>query len=111
MKHAQMARRLGVTVAVVAIVAAGCSAGSDSTSVSTTVASAAPGTSDATAGIKVPDEFTAVTVRSLSAPQFPFKGSDGKYHIVYDLELTNAARVPAPRSRSSTSSTAARRRP
>jgi Peptidase family M23 len=43
----------------------------------------------------VPDAFTAVTVRPLSASTFPFPGSDGKYHIVYDLELTNASRVPA----------------
>ncbi|GAB10237.1 hypothetical protein GOARA_054_00130 [Gordonia araii NBRC 100433] len=31
----------------------------------------------------------------LGAPTFPFKGSDGKYHIAYDLQLTNAATVPA----------------
>ena len=45
--------------------------------------------------VTVPDAFTAVTVRPLSASTFPFPGSDGKYHIVYDLELTNASRVPA----------------
>ena len=44
---------------------------------------------------RVPDAFTSVTVRPLSASTFPFPGSDGKYHIVYDLELTNASRVPA----------------
>ncbi len=45
--------------------------------------------------ITVPDAYTSVVMRSLSAPTFPFLGSDGKYHIAYDLELTNAARVPA----------------
>jgi hypothetical protein len=45
--------------------------------------------------VTVPDAFTAVIVRPLSVSTFPFSGSDGKYHIVYDLELTNASRVPA----------------
>ena len=43
----------------------------------------------------MPDNFTAVAVRPLSSPTFPFLGSDGKYHVVYDLELTNATAVPA----------------
>lgn len=43
----------------------------------------------------MPDAFTAVAVRPLSAPTFPFMGSDGKYHVVYDLELTNATALPA----------------
>jgi len=34
-------------------------------------------------------------MRSLSAPTFPFLGTDGKYHVAYDLELTNASRVPS----------------
>ena len=45
--------------------------------------------------IQVPDAYTSVVVRSLSAPTFPFLGTDGKYHVAYDLELTNASRVPA----------------
>ncbi len=45
--------------------------------------------------IQVPDAFTSVVMRSLSAPTFPFLGTDGKYHVAYDLELTNASRVPA----------------
>ena len=69
-----------------------------STSVATSAASgsaAAGGGSSATDGIRVPDAFTAVTVRPLSSPTFPFKGSDGKYHVAYDLELTNGHHVPA----------------
>jgi hypothetical protein len=50
---------------------------------------------DALSGVTVPDAFTAVVVRSVSEPTFPFLGTDGKYHVAYDLELTNAARVPA----------------
>jgi hypothetical protein len=44
--------------------------------------------------IRVPDAYTPVVVGSLSAPTFPFLGTDGKYHVAYDLELTNASRVP-----------------
>lgn len=43
----------------------------------------------------VPDAYTPVVVRPLSASTFPFLGSDGKYHIAYDLELTNGGPVPA----------------
>jgi hypothetical protein len=45
--------------------------------------------------VTVPDAYTSVVIRSLSAPTFPFLGSDGKFHIAYDLELTNASGVPA----------------
>jgi hypothetical protein len=47
------------------------------------------------ARILVPDAFTAVTVRALSPSTFPVKGTDGKYHIAYDLQLTNSTPVPA----------------
>jgi hypothetical protein len=45
--------------------------------------------------IKVPDAYTAVVAHPLSAPTFPFLGTDGKYHIAYDLQLTNGSRLPA----------------
>ena len=45
--------------------------------------------------IQVPDAFTAVVAHPLSAPTFPFPGTDGKYHVAYDLQLTNASRLPA----------------
>lgn len=31
----------------------------------------------------------------ISSPTFPFPGSDGKYHVAYDLQLTNSSRLPA----------------
>jgi hypothetical protein len=43
----------------------------------------------------VPDNYTAIVVQSLSDPTFPFLGTDGKYHVAYDLELTNAGPAPA----------------
>jgi murein DD-endopeptidase MepM/ murein hydrolase activator NlpD len=45
--------------------------------------------------IQVPDAFTPVVAHPISAPTFPFLGTDGKYHISYDLQLTNASRLPA----------------
>jgi hypothetical protein len=56
---------------------------------------AAPPAGDALSGVVVADAYTPVVVRPLSASTFPFLGSDGKYHVVYDLELTNGGPVPA----------------
>jgi hypothetical protein len=50
---------------------------------------------NALSGVTVPDAYTAVVIRSVSEPTFPFLGTDGKYHVAYDLELTNAGRAPA----------------
>ena len=108
LQRRRWARRLAVTaVATTLFAAAGCS--SDTTPNTTTIASASAvpaasttsnaaatsSTSAATAALRVPDAFTAVTVRPLSDPTFRFKGSDGKYHVAYDLELTNASALPA----------------
>ncbi len=70
-------RVLGL-LAGVALVAAGCTA---------TPRSAEP--------VSIPPAYTPVVAARLGAPTFPFKGSDGKYHIAYDLQLTNASSVPA----------------
>ena len=48
-----------------------------------------------TESVTIPAAYTAVTVEQLGAPTLPFKGSDGKYHVVYDLLLTNASLSPA----------------
>ena len=45
--------------------------------------------------VTIPPAYTPVVVSQLGAPTFPFKGSDGKFHIAYDLQLTNAANVAA----------------
>src|SRR5690606_41738693 len=47
------------------------------------------------AGVSVPDAFTALTMIPIGNPPLPFKGTDGKYHVAYDLQLTNATKVPA----------------
>jgi hypothetical protein len=82
-------RRLGAAVAVAAVVATGCSTSSPAPD-----PAGALGTG-ALAGVVVPDAYTAVVVRPLSESTFPFLGSDGKYHVAYDLELTNGGPVPA----------------
>jgi hypothetical protein len=46
-------------------------------------------------GITVKDAFTAVLVQVAGPPTFPFAGSDGKFHVAYNVVLQNASRVPA----------------
>lgn len=45
--------------------------------------------------VAIPDAYTPVLVSVLGKPTFPFLGTDGKYHIAYDLEFTNASLIPA----------------
>ncbi len=111
MRNRSSVRQIGVlATAAVLLAAAACSSdsgtststppGTTTAEVSTAAAGTASATTAANGGgsidvIRVPDAFTAVTVRSLSTPTYPFKGSDGKYHIAYDIELTNASPAPA----------------
>ena len=55
----------------------------------------AAGSSDAFAGVTVPDAFTPLTVEPISRPTFPFLGSDNKYHLAFDMQVTNATPAPA----------------
>lgn len=82
-------RRWGATIAAAAVVATGCSTGAPP------LAQPEAPAADALSGVVVPDAYTPVVVRPLSESTFPFLGTDGKYHIAYDLELTNGGRVPA----------------
>jgi hypothetical protein len=45
--------------------------------------------------LTVPDEFTAVIGRTIGKETAPVLASDGKWHVVYELMLTNAKQVPA----------------
>ena len=66
-----------------------------------TTASANPGTGvgfpfePPPPGITVKDAFTAVTVQVAGPPTFPFAGSDGKFHVAYNVVLQNASGIPA----------------
>lgn len=42
------------------------------------------------AGVTVPDAFTALTVSTIGSPPLPFLGTDGRQHLAYDLQITNA---------------------
>ncbi|WP_257535000.1 M23 family metallopeptidase [Mycobacterium ulcerans] len=55
----------------------------------------ANGTDNALEGVTVPDAFTPLTIAPISRPTFPFPGTDGKYHLAYDVQITNATGAPA----------------
>jgi Peptidase family M23 len=94
-------RRMALPAAVVAVLIAGCTAGgsasSGSGSGSAASSSSGSGGSAASAlsGVTVPDSFSPVVVTPVSTSTFPWLGSDQKYHVSYDLQLTNASRLPA----------------
>jgi hypothetical protein len=99
----QTARRVGViasvaTAAALVVAACGQDAGlavKPNSSAQSANASRISKSGKSASTIQVPDAFTAVVAHPLSAPTFPFLGTDGKYHIAYDLQLTNASRLPA----------------
>jgi hypothetical protein len=45
--------------------------------------------------LRVPDAFTPVLVGFVGNDTAPVKGTDGRWHVVYELWLTNARPVPA----------------
>jgi len=74
---------LAATFAVVALALAACHS------------TPAPPKSGALSGVTVPDAYTPLTVEPISQPTFPFPGTDGKYHLAFDLQVTNATGAPA----------------
>jgi len=82
-----------------ALVVAACASNAtdtSKTSTSATSGTASPTTtSGALAGVSVPDAFTPLTVQPISRPTLPFPGSDGKTHLAFDVQITNATAVPA----------------
>src|ERR1700677_3284159 len=93
--------RQRTTLAVLALVlaVAACTPNTADTSRGPTSATSsqtsAPTSTGALAGVNVPDAFTPLTVQPISQPTFPFPGSDNKYHLAFDVQITNAAAVPA----------------
>lgn len=45
--------------------------------------------------MELPDQFTAVLTRYIGNETAPVKGTDGLWHVVYELWLTNGKQVPA----------------
>jgi hypothetical protein len=50
---------------------------------------------DPTLGIHVPDAFTSLSLTPLAKSTFPFLGSDGKYHVAYNVAILNVSAEPA----------------
>jgi murein DD-endopeptidase MepM/ murein hydrolase activator NlpD len=72
----------------IALTVTACASGSETTPSESS-------TGNGIASVSVPDSYTAVVIQALSDPTFPFRGTDGKYHVAYDLELQNASGIPA----------------
>jgi hypothetical protein len=80
---------------VVSVLLVGCSSSPASTP---TTAAAAGGRSPfdpLPSGITVKDAYTPVLVQVNNPPTFPVAGTDGKFHVAYNLLLQNASQVPA----------------
>ena len=75
-------------VTATALVVTGCSSDQPTSS-------AAPRAPGSAAGVAVPDAFTALTLTPIGNPPLPFRATDGRYHVAYDLQLTNATAIPA----------------
>ncbi len=83
-------KRRGTALAVVVIfLVASCASGDGGTS-----SSSSP-TDAASSVVELPEAFTAILVSAIGPVSAPVKGSDGKWHVVYELQFTNAKAVPA----------------
>jgi hypothetical protein len=80
--------RLAVSGVVLALAAC-------TSTVSTGTGPVSTNTNGPLAGVAVPDAFTTLIVNPISQPTFPFPGSDQKYHLAFDVQVTNASSVPA----------------
>ncbi len=86
-------------VAAVSLLGAACSTSDEgSEATETTVAGSVVAEGTAAGGpadhVAVPDAFTALTLTPVNTGTFPVLGTDGRYHVAYDLQLTNASKVP-----------------
>jgi len=103
-------RRSWLFIVAVCVVLAACtstpsvtsltSSSSDPAANSTAGSSGADGEGDSPfgpgpAGVTVADAFTAVLVQVANPPTFPVAGTDGRFHVAYNVLLVNASRVPA----------------
>jgi Peptidase family M23 len=84
----------GSALAVAACASNTTDTSKESTSATSSTASTTA-TSGALAGVSVPDAFTPLTVQPISRSTYPFPGSDGKAHLAFDVQITNATAVLA----------------
>lgn len=93
-------RRFGFMFVLLLMLAA-CTSSPSGTSAPATTAGPVPATGGGDpfeplpAGITVKDAFTAVMVEVTNPPTYPFAGSDGKFHVAYNVVLQNASGLPA----------------
>lgn len=91
-------RRFG-TMIVLSMLLVGCSSSSPASAPSAPppdVAASGDSPFDALPpGITVKDAYTPVLVQVNNPPTVPVAGTDGKFHIAYNLLLQNASQVPA----------------
>lgn len=91
-------RRNGWWMLAVVVTLASVACSSAKTGSSGSVTTTSPADVHAVAAstpITVKDAYTSVTVTVLNAPTYPVLGTDQKYHVVYEVELQNASKVPA----------------
>ncbi|WP_237341114.1 M23 family metallopeptidase [Williamsia soli] len=88
MRNRSLTTVFAIGAVTVALVASGCSSPDDDTTETSSTASAF-------ADVVVPEAFTSLTMTAIGDPTFPFLGTDQRYHVAYDLQLTNASPVPA----------------
>lgn len=86
-------RTLAAGFAAIVLVVAGCSTSTNSTG---TTQSATPSSGGGSpTSVSLPQAYTSVVARVIDPPTTPFLGTDGKYHVAYDLLLNDASKLPA----------------
>jgi len=81
-------RLLAILLLTVALLGAACSSDDDSSG-------EASGQAEDPAAWDLPDTYTAVLGRFIGAETAPVLGTDSRYHVVYELWLTNGRQVDA----------------
>lgn len=85
-----MAKRRSLAVLGFVLILAACT-----TSPKQPAATSTPAPPDPLNGVTVPNAFTPLTVAPISRPTFPFPGTDDKYHLAFDMQVTNSSSEPA----------------
>lgn len=99
-------RRVVPFLLLLCLAGAACSSDSSDATTPTTTASAPVGVpdrsqvgsalgGDPSLGIELPDAFTPLSLTPLAKSAFPFLGTDGKYHVAYNVAILNVSAQPA----------------
>ncbi|HEU0287304.1 MAG TPA: M23 family metallopeptidase [Nocardioidaceae bacterium] len=91
-------RRFAMVAAAGLVVALGTAACGDQTSVESASNASAPGATKPKHPTEIgvaPQTFTPVVASTVGPETAAVRGTDGRYHVVYELQLTNAKPVPA----------------